>query len=106
MKRDRIDIMHTTETIAILHNCAPCTFANYHLNQPGHKISYKIARAANEDSDQPVHPRSLTRTFAEHSVGSQARAYKMFFMLNSAEHEIFSAYKYENANKSWHFHIY
>ena len=29
-----------------------------------------------------------------------------FFMLNSAEHEIFSAYKYENANNSWYFHIY
>ena len=34
------------------------------------------------------------------------RGYKTFFMLNSAEHEIFSAYKYENANNSWHFHIY
>ena len=34
------------------------------------------------------------------------RVYKTFFMLNSAEHEIFSANKYENANKSWHFHIY
>ena len=31
---------------------------------------------------------------------------KRFFMLNSAEYEIFSAYKYENANNSWHFHIY
>ena len=31
--------------------------------------------------------------------------YKTFFMLNSAEHEIFSADKNENANKSWHFHI-
>ena len=29
-----------------------------------------------------------------------------FFMLNSAEHEIISANKYENANNSWHFHIY
>ena len=29
-----------------------------------------------------------------------------FFMLNTAEHEIFSANKYENANNSWHFHIY
>ena len=27
-------------------------------------------------------------------------------MLNSAEHEIFSANKYENANNSWHFHIH
>ena len=26
--------------------------------------------------------------------------YKTFFMLNSSEHEIFSANKYENANKS------
>ena len=30
---------------------------------------------------------------------------KTFFMLNSAEHEIFSANKYENANNSY-FHIY
>ena len=28
------------------------------------------------------------------------------FLLNIAEHEIFSANKYENANNSWHFHIY
>ena len=34
------------------------------------------------------------------------RGYKTFFMLNSAEHEIFSANKYENANNNWHFHIY
>ena len=34
------------------------------------------------------------------------RGYKTFFMLNSAEHEIFSANKYENANNGWHFHIY
>ena len=27
-------------------------------------------------------------------------------MFNSAEHEILSANKYENANDSWHFHIY
>ena len=31
---------------------------------------------------------------------------KHFFMLNLAEHEVFSATKYENANNSWHFHIY
>ena len=31
---------------------------------------------------------------------------KLFFMLNSAEQEIFSANKYENANNSWYFHIY
>ena len=28
------------------------------------------------------------------------------FLLNKAEHEIFSANKYENANYCWHFHIY
>ena len=28
------------------------------------------------------------------------------FLLNIAEHEIFSANKYENANFCWHFHIY
>ena len=28
---------------------------------------------------------------------------KLFFILNSAEHEFFSANKYENANNSWHF---
>ena len=30
---------------------------------------------------------------------------KLFFMLNSAEHEISPADKYENANNSRHFHI-
>ena len=34
------------------------------------------------------------------------KAYKTVFMLNSAEHKIFSANKYEKANNSWHFHIY
>ena len=28
------------------------------------------------------------------------------FLLNIAEHEHFSANKYENANYCWHFHIY
>ena len=28
------------------------------------------------------------------------------FLLNIAEHDYFSANKYENANYSWHFHIY
>ena len=28
------------------------------------------------------------------------------FLLNIAEHENFSANKYENANFCWHFHIY
>ena len=30
----------------------------------------------------------------------------MFFLLNIAELENFSVNKYENANNSWHFHIY
>ena len=34
------------------------------------------------------------------------QGYKTYFMLSSAEHEIFSANKYENANNSWHFNIY
>ena len=34
------------------------------------------------------------------------RGYKKYFLLNLAEHEIFSASKYENANNSWHFHIH
>ena len=31
--------------------------------------------------------------------------YKTFFMLNSAEHEIFPAHKYKNVNKCWQFNI-
>ena len=31
---------------------------------------------------------------------------KLFFMLNSDEHEIFYANKYENASNSWHYKIY
>ena len=37
---------------------------------------------------------------------TRPRGYKTFFMLNSAEHETFSANKYENANNNWHFDIY
>ena len=64
------------------------------------------------------------------SAGPGPKVIKLFFMLNSAEHEIcqanksqitnnckfflakiaehekFSANKYENANYCWHFHIY
>ena len=39
-------------------------------------------------------------------VKSRSWGYKTFFMLNSAEHEILPAHKYENANCCWHFHIY
>ena len=41
-----------------------------------------------------------------HSYIPQLQDYKKIFMLNSAEHEIFSANKYKNANNGWHFHIY
>ena len=30
----------------------------------------------------------------------------IFFLLNITKHKNFSANKYENANFSWHFHIY
>ena len=40
------------------------------------------------------------------SASSLSRGYETFFMLSSVEHEQFSANKYENANKSLHFHIY
>ena len=74
------------------------------------------AYADNEGSDQPAHKLGMIRVFTvckqNHwilknvSMESRPRGYKTFFMLNSAEHEIFSANKYENANNSWHFHIY
>ena len=37
---------------------------------------------------------------------SWPRVYLTFFVRSSTENEIFSADKYENANNSWHFHIY
>ena len=37
---------------------------------------------------------------------SWARSYKTFFMLNSAEHELFPAHKSLNANNWLHFNIY
>ena len=40
-------------------------------SEPGISISYKIACAPSEDSDQPAHPRSLIRVFTGHSVDSQ-----------------------------------
>ena len=39
--------------------------------EAGHSISYQIACAPSEDSDQPAHPRSLITVFAGHSVTSQ-----------------------------------
>ena len=35
-----------------------------------------------------------------------ARGYKTFFMLNSTEHELFTAHKCSNVNNCWHFTIY
>ena len=42
----------------------------------------------------------------QNSCGAGPEVIKLFYMLNSAEYEIFSANEYENANNSWHFHIY
>ena len=44
-------------------------------------------------------PNSFSLNIAEHEIFS---AYKY----ESANDKIFSAYKYENANYRWHFHIY
>ena len=37
---------------------------------------------------------------------SWPRGYKTFYMLNSAEHEIYHAHECENANNCWHFNIH
>ena len=39
--------------------------------EPGNSITYKIACVLSECSDQPAHPHSLIRVFAEHSVGTK-----------------------------------
>ena len=39
--------------------------------EPGHSISYNIACAPSEDSDQPAHPRRLIRVFTGESAGSK-----------------------------------
>ena len=39
-------------------------------------------------------------------TGRGPKVVKLFFMLNSAEHEIYPAHKCENANNCWHFNIY
>ena len=38
-------------------------------------------------------------------INHKVLAVAIFFLLNIAEHENFSANKYENANYCWHFHI-
>ena len=53
------------------------------------RFSFKIKRQAKN-----LFPRDVERT-----VVFMPRGYKTFFMLNSTEHENFSANKYENANK-------
>ena len=51
------------------HSWSACTSEK--IFEPGDRISYKIVCAPSDDSDQPVHSRSLIRVFAGHSVGSQ-----------------------------------
>ena len=53
-----------------------------------------------------THMSEDTFSYIAAKMESGPEVIKLFFMLNSAEHEIFSANKYENANNSWHFHIY
>ena len=75
---------------------------------PGNSNFYNITCGPREDLGQLAHLRLLISLLCplENALDPGPRGYKTFFMLNSAEHEIFSANKYENANKSWHFHIY
>ena len=44
--------------------------------------------------------------FPESAVEIWPQGLKFFFEVISAEHEMFSANQYENANNSWQFHIY
>ena len=46
------------------------------------------------------------QTHVYNTLEARPRGYKTCFMLNLADHEIFSANKYETTNNSWHFHIY
>ena len=39
--------------------------------ESGSSLFYKPACASTVNSDQPAHPQSLIRVFAEHSVGCQ-----------------------------------
>ena len=40
-----------------------------------------------------------------YNLEAWTRGYKVFFMLNSAEHEIYPARKCQNVNNCWHFNI-
>ena len=46
-------------------------FSDLFVFEPGHSVSYKIARAVSEDSNQPPHPRSLSRYIAGRSVATK-----------------------------------
>ena len=91
-----------------------------HINTNDQFTEGKMCPVAYEDSNEPrsnmcsSHNMKKVITVKlqdQHNTQFQIRGvsrlwgYKTFFMLNSAEHEIFSANKYENARNSWHFHI-
>ena len=58
------------------------------------------------DPDRKPH-NSIYSVCRHPAVLNRSRGYIYnFFKLNSAEHKIFSANIYENANNSWRFHIY
>ena len=52
--------------LAEITRCMGSLFTDEVRNYTGHSISYKIACAPSEDSDQPAHPRSLIRVVAGH----------------------------------------
>ena len=62
--------------------------------------------------DQSAHLLSLVRALLRLSmnfvplINLKLLTIANSFLLNTAEHDIFPANKYENANFSWHFHIY
>ena len=72
-------------------------------------FSYALNRKVNENTDKYV----LKRKYSEAELRFLHSAFFLkfltianSFLLNIAEHENFSANKYENANYCWHFHIY
>ena len=99
------------------------SFKTYKL---GHEISNNVFYATSKALDQPAHMHSLVWAFAshlnilsvklltEHNLAflslrrlHRPLGYKTFSMLNTAEHEIYPAYKCQNANDyHWHFNLY
>ena len=79
---------------------------------------YPLTCVPKKDSDQPAHlmtwPRGYKTFFMLNSTEHELCPAKNLifltiassFLLNMAEHENFSANKYENANFCWHFYIY